>query len=65
MVENELGFVIFGCTNDTMNECLSKNLLGTFKPKHIYISTENFTAEEKKLAENLLKLYRGYIKYNW
>lgn len=37
LAPNELGSVIFGCTNTTMNECLSKNLFGLPSRHMVYV----------------------------
>lgn len=37
LAPNELGSVIFGCTNATMNECLSKNLFGLPSRHMVYV----------------------------
>ena len=37
LAPNELGSVIFGCTNGTMNECLSKNLFGLPSCHMVYV----------------------------
>ena len=37
LAPNELGSVIFGCTNGTMNECLSKNLFGLPNRHMVYV----------------------------